>query len=500
MHRRPNAAGVSPQAAVLLWSIALACLAPACGSSSISVSSPTGVKCSVALTNSMTSVPAAGATGTLTIQTNRDCTWSASTSTPWISLMSSGNGQGEASLSYRVDANSDPSPRHGIVNVTDSTGGITQEAAPCRFSVAPAVASIPAAGGSIDAGVTASSTACAWTASTTAPWIKIAAGANGSGSGTVTLSVLPNGGEAREGRVTIAGQTLTVSQPALGAEVPAPAPAPAPNPNPSPAPGPTPCAFTLEPATQTIAAAGGSGSIAVTVGSGCTWSATTSAPWITITAGSNLQGNGTVSFVAAANSGAARSATIQVGTSTATINQPAVSCSYTLAPASQSLGAEGGSGTITVTTGSGCAWTATKDASWISITSGGSGTGQGTVSFSVSANSGASRSGTINIAGRTFTVTQAGAGSCSYSISPTSQSVPASGGTGTVTITAANGCGWTGTSNANWLTITSATSGSGSGSITFSAGGNTGTARSGTLTIAGQTFTVPQEASTCSFP
>src|SRR5947208_2665554 len=210
-----------------------------------------------------------------------------------------------------------------------NAAGVSPRAAMLLGSIALACLA-PACGSS---SISVSSATCAWTASSTAPWIKIAAGANGSGSGTVTLSVLPNGGEAREGRVTIAGQTLTVSQPALGAEVPAPAPAPAPNPNPSPAPGPTPCAFTLEPATQTIAAAGGSGSIAVTVSSGCTWSATASASWITITAGSNLQGNGTVSFVAAANSGAARSATIQVGTSTAKINQPAVSCSYTLTPA-----------------------------------------------------------------------------------------------------------------------------------------------------------------------
>src|SRR5438876_6456461 len=116
-------------------SIALAYLVSACGSSSISVTSPTGSKCSVAVTNSMTSVPATGGTGTLTVQTNRDCTWSASTPTPWISLMSSASGQGEAAVPYRVESNVDPSPRHGVVTVNDTTADVTQDAAPCRFTL-----------------------------------------------------------------------------------------------------------------------------------------------------------------------------------------------------------------------------------------------------------------------------------------------------------------------------------------------------------------------------
>ena len=52
------------------------------------------------------------------------------------------------------------------------------------------------------------------------------------------------------------------------------------------------------------------------------------------------------------------------------------------------------------------AWTATSNASWLSIASGASGTGNGAVFFSVAANSGAQRVGTLTIAGQTFSVTQ----------------------------------------------------------------------------------------------
>ena len=52
------------------------------------------------------------------------------------------------------------------------------------------------------------------------------------------------------------------------------------------------------------------------------------------------------------------------------------------------------------------------------------------------------------------------------------------------------GCAWTGASNnTSWLTVTSGASGSGAGTVAFSASANPNTtARTGTLTIGGQTF------------
>ncbi len=64
----------------------------------------------------------------------------------------------------------------------------------------------------------------------------------------------------------------------------------------------------------------------------------------------------------------------------------------------------------------------------------------------------------------------------------------------TVTTTTA-ACAWTASSNAlPWLTITSGASGTGNGSVGLSIAANTGAARTGTATIAGQTFTVNQAA------
>ena len=155
-----------------------------------------------------------------------------------------------------------------------------------------------------------------------------------------------------------------------------------------------------------------------------------------------------------------------------------------------------------MTAQSGCNWTAASNAGWMTITSGASGSGNGSVRYSVSVNTIASqRTGTMTIAGQTFTVTQSGAApSCTYSISPTSQDFNSAGGTGSVGVTAQSGCNWTAASNAGWMTITSGASGSGNGSVGYSVSVNTNTSqRTGTMTIAGQSFTVTQSGITCTY-
>ena len=86
---------------------------------------------------------------------------------------------------------------------------------------------------------------------------------------------------------------------------------------------------------------------------------------------------------------------------------------------------------------------------------------------------------------------------CSYAIAPQSVTIPASGATTqTLNVVATNGCSWTASSNAAFLTITSGSSGTGSGSVTYQVAANSGPTRSGTLTIAGQSFTVIETGTT----
>jgi Zn-dependent metalloprotease len=84
-------------------------------------------------------------------------------------------------------------------------------------------------------------------------------------------------------------------------------------------------------------------------------------------------------------------------------------------------------------------------------------------------------------------------GTCTYSINPTSASYAAAGGSGSVTVTTGSTCNWTAVSNTTFITITGGASGTGNGTVTYTVASNPGTtSRTGTLTIAGQTFTVTQ--------
>jgi hypothetical protein len=85
--------------------------------------------------------------------------------------------------------------------------------------------------------------------------------------------------------------------------------------------------------------------------------------------------------------------------------------------------------------------------------------------------------------------------SCSYTLNLTSVNFDSPGGIGNLNVTTSGGCAWTAASNAVWITITSGGSGNGNGTVNYSVAVNgTASSRTGTLTIAGQTFSVTQAA------
>ena len=61
-------------------------------------------------------------------------------------------------------------------------------------------------------------------------------------------------------------------------------------------------------------------------------------------------------------------------------------------------------------------------------------------------------------------------------------------------------CDWTASTTNSWITITPAAAAPGSGKVEFTVPGNTNTtALSGAITIAGETYTVNQDAGGCTF-
>ena len=423
--------------------------------------------CRFELSDSSASFAQTGGSGSVNVRASSPlCTWTASTAAGWISITSNSNGTGSAAVTFTV-ASTTGAPRTGTLTIAGRHFNVTQSEG-CTYSVAPTSYSAGAAGGSQAVTVTAGA-GCPWTASSDADWISLTAPA-GAGSGSVTLNVAPTSGPTRTGTVTIAGHALTVTQ----------------------SPG---CTFDVAPLTHDVDPSGGTRTVNVTAAAGCDWTASSAEPWITIASGASGNGSGAVTFAVASASGPPRSGTLVVAGQTVTVSQ-GNGCAFSISPDTRSLPASGGSGTVAVTGGTGCAWTATRNASWITITSGASGTGNGTVNFTVPATSGPSRSGTLTIAGRTFTVNQ-GQG-CTMTLSAGSSSEPAGGGGGSFEVRTADGCGWTASSSANWLTVTGGATGNGNGTVRYAAAPNTGPQRAATITAGGETYSVTQGAG-CSY-
>ncbi|MEK6301611.1 MAG: FG-GAP-like repeat-containing protein [Acidobacteriota bacterium] len=180
-------------------------------------------------------------------------------------------------------------------------------------------------------------------------------------------------------------------------------------------------------------------------------------------------------------------------TLTVTVTPPPTSIS----PTSQSFTQSGGADTVNVTSPSSCTWTAVSNDAWITVTTGASGSGNGIVNYSVAVNNSLdSRTGTMTIAGQTFTVNQA-AVVCAYSILPIERAHVSEAGSDTVSVSAPGVCSWTAASNDSWLSINSGANGAGDGIVGYSYEANESAgSRIGTLTIAGQTFTVTQSGPT----
>ncbi len=543
----------------ILWccsfvaAIGLSTLLGGCRSSSTNVTGPSSSKCAITLTGS-TQISVSGGTSSISVSTNRECTWTAASQASWI-VVSPTSGQGPATLSVTAQANTDVLVRRAAIAVNEARIELEQAAAPCSYAIAPDTTSVPASGGQLSFAVTTSAT-CAWTPSSAVSWITVQGGGSGTGSGTFTVTVATNGGVARTGTLSVAGVTVQVlqagsaaclysvtaspsafgasggtgtlaivtSQPGcswtasanvpwivLDANVSGTGPASVPfsvQPNSGGTragalgvagesasitqAGTSACTYGVTPSSRTVAASGGSDVFDIDTAAGCSWTAVSNTPWLTITSGPSGTGAGRVAFSAAANTGSARTGTLGIAGTVVTVTQSG--CSYTVAPGSFSFPQEGGTASASVTTTAGCAWTAASPVPWVRITAGATGAGSGVVSIAVDPASGlTARTATLTVAGQDVRVDQA-ANTCAYDLSTTSFSANAAGGTGSVSVTAAATCPWTASSNDAWLSITSGASGSGNGTVAFSIAANTGAARIGTLTIAGRTFTVTQAA------
>jgi hypothetical protein len=194
-------------------------------------------------------------------------------------------------------------------------------------------------------------------------------------------------------------------------------------------------------------------------------------------------------------------ATIHVGTSAGVWSlldiTPPANCSISISDPVRSIPSWGDrTYTVDVTANSGCRWSVVNNSpQWITLTGNTSGMGPSTISFTVHQNTQANpRPGSITIGDQLLTITQAAYSQCEYLPYPTRFYFGATKGNRSFYLNTTDNCSWAASSTVPWITIPPPGAGYGSGYVNFNFQANDyySGARTGTITIGGQSVTVVQ--------
>lgn len=254
-----------------------------------------------------------------------------------------------------------------------------------NVTATPPNGTFSAVGGTLDFSVAAAADV-SWTATSSAAWLQVVAGASGTGPGVVRVTATTNElDEVRTAELRIGDFTAYLVQEPLVAIV-----------------------RFLSPAIS-VGPAGAQRSINVVVQpANLPWQAVATVDWISIVTGRDV-GSGQVNFVVSANTtGATRVGQIRVVNSSLTVTQTGNNASFNVTPGSAEVPFEGGTGQVAVTANPETAeWGAYAANSWIQVTAN-QFVGNGVVGYTVAPNPlGQIRTGGIRIADRLFVIRQA---------------------------------------------------------------------------------------------
>lgn len=296
--------------------------------------------------------------------------------------------------------------------------------------------------------------------------------------------------------------------------------------------GASSCTYNVSYTSLSVPPAGGTDySVAVTTGSSCAWTTLSSVGWIIVTAGSTGTGSGFVTFSVGPNIGGSRTTNFVVAGQNIAVTQIATGgpidqvtqiwMTHTPFPNSTTPCSDAAAAATTfaptdaaaylfLAFGSTHAGDVISDAyiapdGSVYPSTGGTTTVPAdaplvcwedpglTIRGTAAANLTGAWTVNVQINGVlviTTSFTMLPGANCAYSIDSNSANYPAAGGTGTVNVTTAPGCSWTANTSASWVTITSGAAGTGNAAVDYSVAVNSAAARSGSMSIAGQTFTV----------
>lgn len=286
--------------------------------------------------------------------------------------------------------------------------------ASCTFTVAFPDASFGASGGTGNASVTTAA-GCAWRAASDADWIAVD-GVNHTGSGNLSFTVAASAqSDTRSGRLTVAGQALSVRQD--GAQ----------------GPGPAACDFSIAANPDDFERDGGNGTVTISTRAGCAWTLHQDAGWLTVEGPTEGAGPAALKVNAAFNEDvAARRLTLTVADKSVVITQPGQGdCTYGFSRDNDEAPGIQWRGAVDLQTSRGCRWTAASTAPWLHALEA-SGHGSARVTYEADANPGTARSGMLAFrwvaptAGQNVRVLQFGF--CATLLIPSTRTVGGDGG------------------------------------------------------------------------
>jgi hypothetical protein len=211
---------------------------------------------------------------------DRDCAWSLEVVGDWLTIEPR-SGQGEAILSVIAAENPHGRARVAALAINDQQFGITQEGAPCHFSVTPTVIPMRAEGGRASLQVTTLE-GCVWTTRSSHSWLRIVSGSGGDSSRVVELTVDSNPGDDRAGELRVADVPVTVAQDAIAESVRG-------------------CPYSMGAGSANFGSAGGTGTVRLHTRPGCAWGAVSSEPWLVIVSNLNMDGTEDIRYRVDAN-------------------------------------------------------------------------------------------------------------------------------------------------------------------------------------------------------
>ncbi|MCL4814678.1 MAG: hypothetical protein KJ061_19500, partial [Vicinamibacteraceae bacterium] len=287
------------------------------------------------------------------------------------------------------------------------------------------------------------------------------------GPGTVTLTAAANASvDSRSAGVTVAGQTVTITQSGQP---------------------PVVCLYAVSPDDVNVPARGSSGEVAVVTSPDCPWDAVSHDTWITVAGTNPRKGSGSAAYTVDAHTGpVGRLGRLTVAGTEVLVHQAAdapSSCTYKVEPTLAQLAWQHTAANMIVTTGDGCPWTVATDTPWLTLTTPASMTGPGMATVTMSLYKElAPREGIVQVrwptetAGQNVVVRQFG---CGYSVNPAIVNVPAAGGRATATVFGATQasfsmieCPWRLSTAVSWLRLNT-TTGEGLSPVSFDVDANT---------------------------